>query len=156
MEDKSKTTGIGHFLAQFDKDNSAWLVANGFPDDLDRAVKIAVAELGEFVTSQDIADFPGDNIWDLLQTCVDRREWLEARDLKRLEGKPQWSMYRTPKEWRGLRKAKGLAASEGTWLALRKKHPDDIHGEPGNDSKSCQITRSLAESWELSLPEFTP
>lgn len=82
MEDKSKTTGIGHFLAQFDKDNSAWLVANGFPDDLDRAVKIAVAELGEFVTSQDIADFPLDNIWDLLQTCVDRREWLEARALK--------------------------------------------------------------------------
>ena len=68
----------------------------------------------------------------------------------------EWSNYRTPQEWRGLRKAKGLAASEGTWLALRKKHPDDIHGEPGNDSKSCQITRSLAESWELSLPEFTP
>ena len=79
MEDKRKTTGIGDLLAEGDKNASAWLAANGFPDDLDRAVKIAVAELGEFVTSQDIADFPLDNIWDLLQTCVDRREWLEAR-----------------------------------------------------------------------------
>ena len=156
MTDKRKTTGIGDFLAEGDKNASAWLAANGFPDDLDRAVKIAVAELGEFATSEDVADFPLDNIWDLLQTCVDRREWLEARDLKRLEGQPQWSMYRTPKEWRELRKAKGLAGSERLWADLRKKLPNDIHGEPGNDSKSCRITRSLAESWKLSLPEFTP
>ena len=56
--------------------SSEWLVANGFPDDLVRAVKIAVAELGDFATSQDVDEFPMDNIRELLQTCVDRRQWL--------------------------------------------------------------------------------
>lgn len=56
--------------------SSEWLVANGFPNDVERAVKIAVAELGDFATSQDVDEFPMDNIRELLQTCVDRRQWL--------------------------------------------------------------------------------
>jgi hypothetical protein len=76
--------------------------------------------------------------------------------LQRLRGKPEWSDFRTPAEWRDLRKTAGLSHSERTWGDLRKKHPADIHGEPGNDAKSCRITRSLAEAWGLSLPEFTP
>jgi hypothetical protein len=56
--------------------SSKWLVANGFPDDVVRACKIAVAELGDFATSQDVDEFPMDNIRELLQTCVDRRQWL--------------------------------------------------------------------------------
>ena len=87
---------------------------------------------------------------------VEMRRVREAAGLLVDKPGPEFSDYRTPKEWRELRKAKGLAASERKWLDLRLKFPDDIHGEPGNDSKSCQITRSLAESWKLSLPEFTP
>ena len=56
--------------------STKWLVDNGFPDDVVRAVQIAVAELGEFVHSQDVDEFPTDNIRELLQTCVDRRQWL--------------------------------------------------------------------------------
>lgn len=56
--------------------SSEWLVANGFPNDLHRAVKIAIAELGEFATTEDVESFPMDNIRELLQTCVDRRQWL--------------------------------------------------------------------------------
>lgn len=64
------------------------------------------------------------------------------------------SDYRTPAEWRALRKTKGLSGSERTWAYLRDKHPIDILGEPSNEKKSCRLTRSLATKWGLDLPEF--
>jgi hypothetical protein len=98
---------------------------HGLPIDIDR-IRRAKDSAGVFERS----------VSGLLEILNEEIATLEAF----LEFPPaiQWSMYRTPKEWRGLRKAKEQAASEGTWLALRKKLPNDIHGEPGNEGMSVE------------------
>lgn len=70
------------------------------------------------------------------------------------EHEPEWSNYRTPKEWRELRRISRLPYSESTWRVLRKRHAQDMLGEPANEQKQLRVTRKLATAWGLTLPEF--
>ncbi|MCR9200206.1 MAG: hypothetical protein NXI04_16350 [Planctomycetaceae bacterium] len=62
----------------------------------------------------------------------------------------KWSLPRSPKEWRALKARAGKPISERTWPNIRKKRPDDFRGT----SKMVQISRGLAEEWNLDLQEF--
>ena len=73
---------------------------------------------------------------------------------KRLPSTREWSNFRTPSEWRNLREEVGLAHSESNWRGLRRKHPSDIVGEPGNEDNKARISIGLASEWGLLLPEF--
>lgn len=67
-----------------------------------------------------------------------------------------WSNYRTPSEWRRLRKDVGLSDSESTWRNLRNDPAtaNAIQGEPGNEKRMVRLTRDLVELWGLELTEF--
>ncbi len=105
---------------------SEWLVSNGFPDDLDRAVKIAVAELGDFATSQDVGEFPMDNIRELLQTCVDRRQWLTKIS------KPDADRTQKKKPPKDIRASKNDIRKFDFYEKAREKSPHVTHGEVAN------------------------
>lgn len=92
----------------------------------------------------------------------------KVQDLKSKAGKPepdgtvsgpseqdnppiQWSNYRQPKEWRRLRKLKGLSNSVNIWRNLCRDNPDDIQRE---STQNARISLKLAQSWGLDLPEF--
>jgi hypothetical protein len=64
---------------------------------------------------------------------------------------PKWSSYRDPQEWLRLRKLKELSHGKNEWAKLRKDNPNDIECE---STKSARISFSLAEKWNLNLPEF--
>ena len=64
------------------------------------------------------------------------------------------TLYRTPTEWRELRKEAGLSSSERTWTKIRKKNAAEIQCETGNRGGPVRLTRRLAENWGLNLPEF--
>lgn len=85
---------------------------------------------------------------------VDMLTVLELLRSERKVSALEWSNYRTPSEWRTLRKNAGLAYSKRTWTSLRAKHAIHIQGEPGNEAKACRIAQSLAVDWGLKLPEF--
>jgi hypothetical protein len=63
----------------------------------------------------------------------------------------RWSDFRQPREWRRLRRLKGLSHSVNTWPKLYRDNPDDIECE---SIKSARISFELAQSWGLDLPEF--
>ena len=86
--------------------------------------------------------------WKLL-TNEQKLFWL--RSIQDDKSEHQWSNFRSPKEWRGKLKAAGRSSSADTWTRLRKEHLQEIDGEP----KSCRVTRTLADSWGLTLQEFT-
>ena len=68
--------GIGPMLAANCQHWGEWLRIHGFPADIRRPAKIALAELGEFATDNNVGEIPMDTLRELLQTCVDRRQWL--------------------------------------------------------------------------------
>jgi hypothetical protein len=58
----------------------AWLESHNLPSDITRAVRLAMAEVfGDFVTADEIDGYAMSKIWELLQTAVDRRQWLEKK-----------------------------------------------------------------------------
>ena len=74
--------------------------------------------------------------------------------VRRAMQRKEWSRFRAPYEWQHLRKCRNLSHSERTWSSLRSRHADDMQGEPGNELRSVRISRCLADSWGLDLPEF--
>ena len=86
--------------------------------------------------------------WKLL---TNEQKLFVLRSIQDDESEHQWSHFRSPKEWRAELKDAGRSASEDTWRRLREKHLQEIDGEP----KSCRVTRTLADSWGLTLQEFT-
>jgi len=60
---------------------AGWLESHHFPPDITRAVRLTMADLfGDFVSADEIGEYGMSKVWELLQTAVDRREWLTKID----------------------------------------------------------------------------
>ena len=91
--EKLKTPGIAEYvlnlhegpiesaqsiMQQFNANQRSFLESRGFPPDLVKAVRLAMADLFDtFATTEEIEAFAMDKVWDLLQTAYDRRQWLD-------------------------------------------------------------------------------
>jgi len=60
---------------------AGWVESHHFPPDITRAVRLTMADLfGDFVSADEIGEYGMSKVWELLQTAVDRREWLTKID----------------------------------------------------------------------------
>ena len=58
-----------------------WLESHNLPPDVTRSVRLAMAEVfGDFVTADEIGNYDMSKVWELLQTAVDRRQWLTKQN----------------------------------------------------------------------------
>lgn len=130
---QEKPIGTGGFCEVRQR---AWLEARGFPPDLFRAVRMAMADLfGEFATDEEIEEYSMDKVWDLLQAAADRRQWLMKAEPARIPPAPfeGWFRITDAANDTGLNKGvisrlldEGKLKDNGLTGNLRRINPDSL------------------------------
>lgn len=122
------------------------LESYGMPEDLTRAVRLAMAEVfGEFVSADEIDDFSAAKVWELLETFHD---WKASRGHTATQDEPAAEpttpepkpIVRTFKEWQKM-----LAWSATTWNRRRKDFPDSFTDVPGENA--CSVREPELSMW---------